>query len=96
MTVLKGLSNAPLGPDLGREFPDERFTMLEHSGDVDCCLCGHKVNILRAFRFEHSAGPTCYMHAACLQQVGNEQAAKIAYHESVKSALVNLGSLPRQ
>ena len=72
-----------------KQFPDERLSVLEHSGDVDCCVCGHKVNILVAYRLEHSAGPDAFMHGSCVQQFVSGHQANVFYHGVVKAAVEN-------
>ena len=71
------------------QLPDQRFVALEHSGDVDCFVCGHKVNVLHATRIECNVGPMAFAHGSCAQDLGGEGMTAL-YHKTVLGAVSNL------
>jgi hypothetical protein len=82
--------------DLGRVFPDERFSPLEHSGYVSCLHCGKKVSVLTAAKVEHSAGPTGFLHMTCVEEFTSGLEVKAAYHDAVRAAVANHHRLPSE
>lgn len=78
--------------DPAARFPDERFSPLEHSGDVDCFVCGHKVNVLVACTFLCSAGPTAWVHRGCISMPPDH--LWLIYSFNVLGAVANITSAP--
>jgi len=69
--------------------PDAR-TVVSDTGVVDCFLCGHHVDVLRAERVTTDIGPDLYMHATCRSGFAPHQIA-LMYQMAVRGVGRNLG-----